>query len=140
MKHLALLFSAAALAAIITGCATGGSDHGAYPPLNTTNYNLEATAKFVLFDAGAQRSVTCTGLQEGRTVDGRLKISANLRNRENRRIEVQANCVFKDAQAFTVDETPFRTVILDENATEGITFEAFNTNAVKYTIRVRQAR
>jgi len=140
MKHLALLFSTAVVTCLIAGCATGGSDHGAYPPLNTTNYNLEATAKFVDLDPGTQRSVTCSGLQEGRTVDGRLKVSANLRNRENRRIEVQADCVFKDAQSFPVDGTPFRTVILDENATEGISFEAFSTNAVKYTIRVRQAR
>ena len=61
-------------------------------------------------------------------------------DRENRRIEVQANCVFKDAQGFTVDETPFRTVILDENATQDVSFEAFNLNAAKYTIRVREAR
>lgn len=69
-----------------------------------------------------------------------MKVSANLRNRLNRRIEVQANCVFKDAQNFTVDETPFRSVFLDENAIQGVTFEAFNTNAVNYTIRVREAR
>lgn len=139
MKLMALLFSAAALAVLITGCATR-RDHGAYRPLNTTNHNVEAIAKFVLFDAGAQHSVTCTGLEEGRTSDGRLKVSANLRNRENRRIEVQANCVFKNEQGFPVDETSFRTVILDENATEGISFESLNTSAMKYTIRIRQAR
>ena len=53
-------------------------------------------------DAGAQRSVTCTGIQETRLPDGRMKVAANLRNRENRRIEVQANCVFKDEQAFAM--------------------------------------
>jgi hypothetical protein len=31
-------------------------------------------------------------------------------------------------------------VILDENATQDVTFEAFNANAAKYTIRIRQAR
>jgi hypothetical protein len=67
-------------------------------------------------------------------------VSAKLRNRENRRIEVQANCEFKDAQDFALDSTPFRTVFLDENATETVTFESFNKNAVRYTIRVRQAR
>lgn len=139
MKLMAPLFSATALAVLLAGCTTS-KDHGAYLPLNTTNNNVEAIAKFVLFDAGAQRSVTCTGLEEGRTTDGRLKVSANLRNRENRRIEVQANCVFKNAQGFSLDETAFRTVILDENATEGINFESLNASAEKYTIRIRQAR
>jgi hypothetical protein len=136
MKPFALFLSTAALAAFASGCAHGG----AYTPKNTAKYNVEDTSKFVLFDEGAQRSVTCIGVQTAQTTDGRMKISAKLRNRENRRIEVQANCEFKDVQSFPVDSTPFRTVFLDENATEVITFEAFNTNAVRYTIRVRQAR
>jgi hypothetical protein len=139
MKLMALLFSATALAVLNTGCTTS-SDHGSYLPVNTTTNNVENTAKFVLFDAGAQQSVTCSGLEEGRTADGRMKVAANLRNRENRRIEVQANCVFKNEQGFPVDETTFRTVILDENSTVGISFESFNASAVKYTIRIRQAR
>ena len=128
---------AAALIALATGCA---SHEGAYEPQNTTKFNLEDTAKFVLFDAAAQRSVTCSGLQTGQTSDGQLRVSAKLRNRENRRIEVQANCEFKDAQDFALVSTPFRPVFLDENATETVTFESFNKNAVRYTIRVRQAR
>ena len=137
MKHfLSVLALSVATVSILTGCASGG----AYSPKNTTKYNLEDTSQFVLFDAGAQRSVTSPGVQVGKTDDGRMRVVAHLRNRENRRIEVQANCVFKDAQGFTVDETPFRTVILDENATQDVTFESFNTSAVKYTIRVRQAR
>ncbi len=136
MKHFALLLSAAAIIAFASGCTRGG----AYQPVNTGKYNQEDSAKFVLFDAGAQRSVTCTQMQLGKTADGRMKVSANLRNRENRRIEVQANCVFKDAQGFAVDETPFRTVFLDENATETISFESSKKDAAAYTIRIRQAR
>jgi uncharacterized protein YcfL len=135
MKHLLLSFSLIALAAA-GGCARGG----AYQPVNTGKYNQEDTSRFVLFDAGAQRSVTCTQMQLGKTEDGRMKVSANLRNRENRRIEVQANCVFKDAQGFAIDETPFRTVILDENATQTVSFESFSKEAANYTIRIRQAR
>ncbi len=122
--------------ALFGGCAR----EGVYQPKNTGKYNYEENSPFVLFDAGAQRSVTCSGTQLGKTADGRMKVTTHLRNRENRRIEVQANCVFKDAQGFTVDETPFRTVILDENATQDVSFEAFNLNAAKYTIRVREAR
>ena len=139
MKTIALILSATILVFLGTGCASDGGG-GAYQPQDATKFNQEDTAKFVLFDAGAQRSVTCTQIQTGRTTDGRLKVSANVRNRENRRIEVQANCVFKDARNFALDETPFQTLFLDENATQGISFEAFNTNAVNYTIRIRQAR
>ena len=85
--------------------------------------------------------LTCTGLQEGASADGRLEVTAQIRNRENRRIEVQVNCVFKDANGYTTgDETPFQTLILTENATEQVKFTAMNTLAKKYTIRVRQAR
>ena len=136
MKKFLLLPVAVSLAALFTGCAS----EGAYKPKNTDKYNYEETAPFVLFDSGAQRSVTSPGVQLGQTADGRMKVTAHLRNRENRRLEVQANCVFKDAQGFTVDEMPFRTVILDENATQDVSFEALNQTAVKYTIRVRQAR
>jgi uncharacterized protein YcfL len=134
MKQLALFLSVVALVA--SGCARGG----AYEPVDTGKYNQEDTSRFVLFDAGAQRSVTCSQMQLGRTEDGRMKVSANLRNRENRRIEVQANCVFKDAQGFALDETPFQTVFLDENAIQTISFESINRNAANYTIRIRQAR
>jgi hypothetical protein len=73
--------------------------------------------------------------------DGRLEVVMHLRNRENRRIEVQANCVFKDEDGTTTgDETPFQTVILTENATEQVKFTSSNAAAKKYTVRVRQAR
>ena len=137
MKKIFLLPILSTIAlALFSGCASEGVSH----PKHTDKYNSEETSPFVLFDAGAQRSVTSSGTQLGKTADGRMKVTTHLRNRENRRIEVQANCVFKDAQGFTVDETPFRTVILDENATQDVSFEAFNASAAKYTIRIRQAR
>ena len=92
-------------------------------------------------DPGAQYSVSCSGLQEMRLPDGRLKVIANVRNRENRRIQVQINCVFKDASGFsTGDETPFQAVDLAANATEAVRFTAKDTLAKKYTIRVRETR
>ncbi|MBI1841705.1 MAG: hypothetical protein HYR88_12755 [Verrucomicrobia bacterium] len=133
---LALVFPFALTAALLSGCGGGG----AYAPVNATQYNQETTAKFVLLDAGAQRSVTSPGIQEKRLADGRLEVVANLRNRENRRIEVQVNCVFKDEQHFPVDETPFQVVILTENATEGVKFTSMNDKAKDYTVRVRQSR
>ena len=137
MKHPpAFLLAIPVCAALLSGCGSGG----AYAPKNATKYNQETTAKFVLLDGGTQRSVTCPGLQEKRLEDGRLEVLASLRNRENRRIEVQVNCVFKDEQHFAVDETPFQVVILNENATEGIRFVSMNDKAKNYTVRVRQSR
>lgn len=125
-------------AALLAGCAT---EPGPFTPQDTTKYTVENTEKFVLLDKPTQVSITCTGLQERVLPDGRLEVVANVKNRENRRIEVQVNCVFKDDQGFsTGDETPFQTLILAENSTEAVRFTAMNTQAKRYTIRVRQAR
>lgn len=120
-----------------TGCQ---SDHGAYAPIHANINNLEDSARFVALDKGAQESVTCPGIQETRLPDGRLQIVANLRNMLNRRIQVQVNCVFKDAQGFPVEDGPFQNVFLDENAQEGVKFASANDKAQRYTIRVREAR
>jgi hypothetical protein len=133
-----ILVAALAGLALLAGCAT---EPGPYVAQDTTKYTVENTEKFVLLDKPTQTSVTCTGLQEGLLPDGRLDVVANVKNRENRRIQVQINCVFKDEQGFsTGDETPFQTLILAEYATEAVHFTAMNTLAKKYTIRVRQAK
>jgi len=137
IKPLHLVLACVALA-LSVGCA---QQTGPFPTLDTTKFTLENTDRFVLLDQPTQYSVTCTGLQEIPLPDGRLEVVANVKNRENRRIQIQVNCVFKDEQGFsTGDETPFQTVILTENATEAVRFTAMNTLAKKYTIRVRQAR
>jgi len=134
-----LVLLAASLALAITGCST--YDKGPYVPQTSRTPAHENTERVVLMDPGVQYSLTYTGIQEGTTADGRLEVIVQIRNRENRRIEVQVNCVFKDANGFTTgDETPFQTLILTENGTEQVKFTAMNTLAKKYTIRVRQAR
>jgi uncharacterized protein YcfL len=130
-------FAIAAATLITTGCR---HHEGAYEPLNTTKYDLENRAKFVLMDPGAQRSVTASSLQEGRTGDGRMEVAANVRNRENRRIQVQVNCEFKDEQGFTVDSAPWQTLVLTENGQETVRFVSGNKQATKYTMRIREAR
>lgn len=118
-----------------------GHEGGAYEPKNTTKFDLENQAKFVTLDYRVQRSVTCSGLQEKVLEDGRLEVAANIRNRLERRIQVQIQCVFKDAQGFsTGDETPWQDLILTETAQESVRFQSFNDKAKGYTIRVREAR
>jgi uncharacterized protein YcfL len=139
MKNSITLIATIAAALFAAGCST--YDKGPYLPEESKTPAYENTERFVLLDPGAQHSVTCTGINEATLADGRLEVIAQIRNRENRRIEVQANCVFKDASGITTgDETPFQTVILTENATEQLKFTASNAAAKKYTIRVRQAR
>ncbi len=137
-RSLIVLALLAPAVALFSGCQS--HDTGAYLPENTMKNNVEDSAQFVLFDKGAQYSVTCSGIQQQRLPDGRLHVAANVRNRENRRIQVQINCVFKDGQGFTVEETPFQNLFLDENAQEGVQFVSANNSAQRYTIRVRQAR
>jgi len=138
MKTL-LIILAASTALALTGCST--YDKGPYVPEQSKTPAYENTERVVLMDPGVQYSLTCTGIQEGATPDGRLTLTAQIRNRENRRIEVQVNCVFKDANGYTTgDETPFQALILTENGTEQVKFTAMNALAKKYTIRIRQAR
>lgn len=136
MKQVLLAAFAVVAVGLFAGCKTGG----AYAPKNTTKYDLENRAKFVLMDKGAQRSVTSSGLQERTLPDGRLEVAANVRNRENRRIQVQINCEFKDEQGFVLDSTPWQTLILTENGQETARFTSMTPEAKTYTVRVREAR
>ena len=137
-----------ALLALFAGCSSKPKPD-AYVPQNgpnlplqeATRYSIESTEKFVLMDPATQNSVTCTGLQERITADGRLEVVANVKNLEGRRIQVQISCVFKDAQHMsTGDETPWQTLILGENETQAQSFTSMNNLAKTYTIRVRQSR
>ena len=128
------LIALVAGSALAGGCATGG----ARPPVNTTKYNYEMTAKVALMDSRVQHSLTAPALQERKTEDGRLEVAANLRNREDRRLEVQVQCVFKDPQGFEVDSTPWQTLILTENGQETVRFTAMNNKATDYTVRIRE--
>lgn len=139
MKTLITHILALACAVIFTmGCQTGGE--GVYAPQNADQYNYENSERFVLMDAGAQRAITANTLQETRLPDGRLDVAANVRNRQNRPIDVQVNCEFKDAHGLTIDATPWQTLLLTENGQETVRFASMNNQASRYTIRIRQAR
>ena len=138
-KSLLSLLAAGGTLLLVAGCST--HDKGPYLPQTPKTPAYEGREPIVLLDPGVRHSVTCSGIQEQILPDGRLEVVAHLRNRQNRRIEVQANCVFKDLNSFsTGDETPFTMVILTENGTEDVKFVSVNNLAKKYTIRVRRAR
>jgi uncharacterized protein YcfL len=138
MKTTFYALAAAVTLALLAGCQT---EPGPYVPQDTTKYTLENTGQFVLLDEPTQTSITCTGIEPRTLSDGRIDIVALVKNREDRRIQVQVQCVFKDEHGFsTGDETPWENLILAENSTETVHFTAMNTQAKDFTIRVRQAR
>lgn len=135
MKQL-ILIPIVALTVALPGCHSGG----AFEARNAQRYDLENKAPFALMDAQVQRSVTSSGIQKQTLEDGRLRVVANVRNREARRIQVQISCVFKDeGGAATGDETPWTNLTLTESAQEAVEFVSMNNKAKNFTIRVRQA-
>ena len=121
----------ACLAILLNGCGAPTATQSA----------ISNNSKFVALGSLGSRIVQCTALQENTLPDGRLEVRANILNLVNKRVDLQINCIFKDAQGFsTGDETPFQTLILDETAQETITFTSLNTKAKDYTVRVRLAR
>ena len=119
-KNLLALIILAALTLSFAGCGSVG--------------------QLVALDEGVKKSVTYNELHDTRLPDGRMEVAARLRNRENRRIQVQVNCQFKDDNGLTLDATPFENVILTENSEEVVKFTSMNDKPTRYTIRVREAR
>ena len=88
-------------AAFLVGCST--HDQGPYLSQTPKTPAYESTETIVFLDPAVRYSVTSTGQPYAHTLeDGRLEVVVQLRNRENRRIEVQANCVFKDINGITL--------------------------------------
>ncbi len=128
---------AALTALLLAGCQTR-PNFSAWR--ESTKYSVENTGKFVRLGPDPGVAVSCTGLQEHLASDGRLEVVANVQNRENRRVQLEVRCVFKDGNGFsTGDETPWRILLLDAGDTEAVRFGAANSLAHTYTIMVREA-
>jgi hypothetical protein len=135
----ALIVSASLAFVFLTGCAATHHE-GSATPVYTTKFDTENTSQYALMGPRVQTSITFAGTQTRVLDDGRLQVITNVRNRENRRLEVQISCVFKDEQNFsTGDETPWQPLILTENAQEAVNFTSMNNRAKNFTIRVREA-
>ncbi len=141
MKKNLLAISLLAVSAAFLGGCVAQHDAGPYVPVDTVYNGMEHTQGIVLMDPQVQYSVTCSSIVQKRTDDGRLQVTAYLQNRETRRIQVQVSCAFKDLQGLPTEgeESPFRNLILTENAQEPVIFTAMNPNAEGCTLRVRQA-
>lgn len=135
MKSILPCLTALALLTLATGCRSTGP----YTP--TPTVDVEGREPVVLMDQMVQTSVTSQGVHYRQLPDGRLEAIAIIQSKDPRRIQVQIQCVFKDANGITIDdETPWQTLILTENGQEQVSFKSMNNQAKKATIRVRQAR
>src|SRR4051812_22917161 len=138
----------AVVALLGVGCAPIGEGHmvmyasvgGAYKPVHTTSYDLE-NHPVVLMDKNLDYHIAIASIEQTTAPDGRLHVNAKFRDRANHRIETQVSCVFNDEHGFPIgDETPWQTLIVTENAQEGVSFVAMNAQGKRATIRIRQAR
>jgi len=129
-NHLAGLW--VAILAVLCGC----SHTGPYAPKDTTKVNLESNSDFILLDEVSQRLVTCSGIQQRTLADGRLEVTVNVRNRQNRGVEPDLNCAFKDEYGYTIDETPSQTVHLAANETKTVRFTSMSSRGKRFTVKV----
>jgi len=139
MKKTILQTLPVAAVLFIVGCSST-YDKGPYLPQKSKTPAYESTEALILLDPGVQYSVTMATYAQRTLEDGRLEVVVGLRNRENRRLEMQVDCLFKDVAGVVTDEAPFQAIILTENATEQVKFVSLNALAKKFTVRVRQAR
>ena len=139
LLNLSLSSAIASCIVLSSGCA---HHEGAYGTKDPDLYSQELTMHVALMDKQVQRSVKAAGgIKIIERADGRLDVFANIMNRESRRIQVQVQCVFQDADGLTVgDETPWENVILTENAMKTLSYTSLSTKAKSFVIRVRQAR
>lgn len=132
MKLKSQLICAAALLCL-TACT------GAFN--SSVGYNNQnGRPKFVTQDPLTKEAITSPGIQETVLPDGRLMVKANVRNRLNKRVHVQINCVFHDAQGFKLEETPYESLILTENGQETVSFTSIREGIKDYVVQIRQVR
>lgn len=102
--------------------------------------NQNGRPKFVTQDPLTKEAIISPGIQETVLPDGRLMVKANVRNRLNKRVHVQINCVFHDAQGFKLEETPYESLILTENGQETVSFTSLREGVKDYVVQIRQLR
>jgi len=122
----------------VVGCST---HKGAYVPVTEPDATQENRETVVLLEEDLEDVIAVEGQQAKYGEDGRLQVFANLRNREEERVTIQVQTVFKDENGFsTGDETAWETIILTELSQHTYQSIAQNPKARKYTIRIRTLR
>lgn len=134
-------FLPSALILLLLGLLAGCESVPAPEPAESAEAADTGDATFVTLNQTAREAVVCESIHTRTLPDGRLEVAANLRNQSDRPLRLKLNCVFKDAQGFSIkDETPFRTVEVAAGALETVRFAAASPTAKRFVVRVGTAR
>jgi len=130
-----LLFAAAvALAIPLSGCGTAGP----WVPKNDPDAFAKSRGAVNVVDSSLSGKIGSEIQQIVRLEDGRLLVSANIRNRKKRIVPIEARVVFKDFQGLsTGDETAWRAYYLDARQSMTFRAESKTPNAESCTVEIR---
>jgi uncharacterized protein YcfL len=126
---------AAAVLVLMAGCA---AKRGPYVPYSHPPA-VENQETVVLLSEDLVTRVGLEGELVRRLPDGRLEVTANVRNLTKYPLHVQAQTVFKDQDWFsTGDQSAWYDLLLNENETKSYNSVSMNDKAENYTIRIRR--
>ncbi|MCW5548964.1 MAG: hypothetical protein KIT44_08370 [Opitutaceae bacterium] len=122
----------------LAGCATVPAER---PPADAAASAGVVAEKYQPLDRPVREAVECFALHERVLPDGRLEVVAVMRNLTAAPVKLQLNCVFKDAQGFSIgDETPFQSATVFPGVNESVRFTSAGATARSFTVRARLAR
>ena len=128
-----------AVGMLLTGCGTVPTTSSEETPVGETVAPTDET--FVALNKVAAEAVECAAFFTRTLPDGRLEVAVNLRNLSDKPLRLKTNCVFKNAQGFSLkDETALRTIEVAAGAVETVRFTATNPAAKRFTVRVGTTR
>ncbi len=125
----------AAVLILMSGCA---AKHGPYVPYSHPPA-VENQETVVVLSQDLVNRVGLEGELVRKLPDGRLEVTASIRNLTKYPLHVQAQTVFKDVDWFsTADQTAWYDLLLNENETKSYGAVSMNDKAENYTIRIRR--
>jgi len=139
----AALLSLALLGAFLAGCASTPKETVVPAPDETGQgwvLNIqEDTALFLATDDAIGKRIDLQGLTAYSNHEGGLKVACRLFNVTGKPLAIQLHALFRRADGTTLEEMPWRTVVLPVG--RAIPFEAVNESgsAVRVLVEVRLA-
>jgi len=130
------LAACAAAALVSTGC------EGPYQPVSNPSSLETAGVPAVLLDEDLQDVVAVDLIRTGPNPNGFLTVQANIRNRTDHDVAVQAQVLFYDRSGVLLysepgNQTPWTGLTLTANETQPYRSQALTKAAYRFTVRVR---
>ncbi len=135
IKNLSYTALAIALAFTVTACSRS---RGPDVPIADAKAVARTQSPVVLFDKTLKGKIAADQVEQYRLADGRMSISANLRNRTKKALTVQTRTVFKDAGGFAIDdETSWQNLFLSPQQYSTVRAASMTGAAEMATVEVR---